>query len=167
MCEYCEGSTEPIFSSVRYNIQCIERSPDTGLPIIEFKVDDNALWLNIGYCPICGRNLKAKQEKESLVDEYLPKKFLGATRYKHPLGIGVFSYCYNVMGGRIMAFIDKNCVIIRFDYGDNYATNQSDLYDIDREGKIEAFAPRAFDVIKRVMNYIESKEHLYIEGKNV
>jgi hypothetical protein len=71
------------------------------------------------------------------------------------------------MGGRIMAFIDGNIVIIRFDYGDNYATNQSELCDIDREGKIEAFAPRAFDVIKRVMNYIESKEHLYIEGKNV
>lgn len=58
MCEYCEGATEPI---------------------------DNALWLNIGYCPICCRNLKAKQKKESFVDEYFPKKFLGATRYKHPL----------------------------------------------------------------------------------
>lgn len=164
MCEYCEGSTEPLFSSGRYNIQCMERSPNTGLPIIEFKADDNALWFNIVYCPICGRNLKAKQEKESLVDEYFPKKFLGATRYKNPLGCGVCSYCYKVMGGRIMAFIDGNIVIIRFDYGDNYATNQSDLYDIDREGKIEAFAHRAFDVIKRVMDYIESKEHLYIEG---
>ena len=56
MCEYCEGRNV-LFES--FGLELSVCNPNVvGHPVIDIKTGRNHLFININYCPNCGRKLK-------------------------------------------------------------------------------------------------------------